>query len=160
MPTISTFQTVLRAFGWRGLVRRVAYVAVLRSGIVQRQAPLALDLQDSDPLTWSFRFDLDRLRAAYDLLDHRTDRIRAETVAADLILDSQLTLYGWATKQVSWPPRWHVNPFTGHEYPQVHWTQLSDNDPAAGDIKDVWELSRLPFTTTFARAYVLTVDDR
>jgi hypothetical protein len=42
----------------------------------------------------------------------------------------------------------------------VHWSLLSDNQPANGDIKDVWEMSRLPFTSTFARAYALTGDGR
>jgi len=42
------------------------------------------------------------------------------------------------------PPDWHANPFTGERIvqPERDWWLISDFDPAIGDIKLIWELSR------------------
>lgn len=41
-------------------------------------------------------------------------------------------------------PDWHRNPFNTNRFPDPHrpWWQISDFDPAVGDIKVIWELSR------------------
>jgi hypothetical protein len=47
---------------------------------------------------------------------------------------------------------WLENPFTGYQYPgDRHWTKIEDIVPGAGDIKDVWELSRFSFLYTAIR---------
>jgi hypothetical protein len=62
---------------------------------------------------------------------------------------------------VAVPPDWHRHPLTGHRYdPGVHWSELSDHDPGAGDIKDVWELSRLGWLQGDLRRWAETGDDR
>lgn len=61
--------------------------------------------------------------------------------------------------EVGMPPRWHVDPFSGHEFPSNrHWTQIADF--AAGDIKLAWELSRFGFVFALVRANWRTNDDR
>ena len=151
---------MLHAFGWRGLARRAVHVAGVRSGWLARRTTARGDFSSFDPSTWPFRFDLDRVRDEYAQLTD-LDQLREAVVArAERVLAGELELYGWAWKDVGWPPRWHTNPFTGHTYPPVHWSHISDDDPRIGDIKDVWELSRLPFTCLFARAYILTGEDR
>ncbi|HEV7347457.1 alginate lyase family protein [Telluribacter sp.] len=41
---------------------------------------------------------------------------------------------------------WLTNPITGYRYdPTLHWTQIPDLSPEAGDIKYVWEKSRFTF---------------
>lgn len=151
---------ILRAFGWRGLLRRAAYMARLSSGVLRRQLPPADDFSRAPIASWTHTFDLDAIRHNY--ADKGLDKlVEAQVVAdADRVLSGQQQLYGDRWHDVGWPPRWHVNTFTGHEYPRVHWTEIVDDDPERGDIKDVWELSRLPFTFLLARAHVLTSDDR
>lgn len=51
------------------------------------------------------------------------------------------------------PPDWFLNRITGATCHQVDkpWWQLSDFDPALGDIKGVWELSRMEWVLAFAQ---------
>lgn len=160
MRTVSRYgKLVLQAFGWRGLARRAVYLARLHSGVLRRQLPSGANFASAATFPWPHRFDLDAIRQRY--ADESLDELVRTWVVADAerVLSGEQQLYGDQWHDVGWPPRWHVNAFTGSEYPRVHWTAVNDDDPNRGDIKDVWELSRLQFTCLFARAYVLTGDD-
>jgi hypothetical protein len=136
-------RTILGAFGWRGLVRRVRYVAALQSGLLRRQTPEAADYSGFEPLTWHHRL------ATPDLCHLASDDVADR---AERLLSGHLTFYGWTERRTSWPPDWHVHPWTGHRYPAEHWSTISDDDVAAGDVKDVWETSRWTWTFLLARA--------
>jgi hypothetical protein len=79
---------------------------------------------------------------------------------ADRVLAGEIRFFGGGWRDVGVPPRWHVNSTTGYQYPRAHWTEISDDDSDAGDIKDVWEPSRFTFTLPLARAFALSNDDR
>ena len=51
------------------------------------------------------------------------------------------------------PPDWHANLFTGARVanPERPWWQIADFDPDVGDIKVVWEASRLDWVMAFAQ---------
>jgi hypothetical protein len=51
------------------------------------------------------------------------------------------------------PPDWLANPFNGQRVaePERDWWQIPDFDPAVGDIKLIWELSRLDWVLQFAQ---------
>lgn len=51
------------------------------------------------------------------------------------------------------PPDWHGNPLTGQRVrePDRPWWQIADFDPAVGDIKAVWEASRMDWVLAFAQ---------
>ena len=51
------------------------------------------------------------------------------------------------------PPDWLANPLTGQRVaaPYRDWWETPDFDPAVGDIKLIWELSRLDWTLAFAQ---------
>jgi hypothetical protein len=71
-----------------------------------------------------------------------------------------IVLYGGLALEVDVPPDWHRHPLTGHELDGgVHWSELSDHDPANGDIKDVWELSRFGWLHVGLRRWAATGDD-
>lgn len=161
MSSIVQYTTLVwRAFGWKGIVRRAFYLFRLRSGALARDLRIAADFGAASALPWIHRFDVQELREEY-VREDIVDQVREEVVGdADRVLSGQMQLYGDRWHEVAWPPRWHRNPFTCCEYPRAHWTKISDDDPERGDIKDVWELSRLAFTYLFARAYVLTNDSR
>ncbi len=72
-----------------------------------------------------------------------------------------IELYGGLALDAALPPDWHLHPLTGHRFPRdVHWSTLGDADPIAGDIKDVWELSRFGWLFPRLRAWAATGDDR
>ena len=147
---VQTVRAVMLAFGWRGLVRRLTYVVRLRSGWLRRRLPRSKDYDHFEPLDWDHALETPDLTSREDDIVQR----------AEALLKGQLRFYGWTDRQVGWPPRWHRNVFTGHEYPVVHWTEISDADPEAGDIKDVWEVSRFTWVFLLARAWARTGEDR
>lgn len=51
------------------------------------------------------------------------------------------------------PPDWLANPLTGQrvEAPERNWWQIPDFDPAVGDIKLIWELSRMYWVLALAQ---------
>lgn len=51
------------------------------------------------------------------------------------------------------PPDWLSNPITGQKMAMPHrdWWQIPDFDPAVGDIKLIWELSRMDWVLAFAQ---------
>jgi hypothetical protein len=51
------------------------------------------------------------------------------------------------------PPDWLANPFSGQRLasPERGWWQIPDFDPAVGDIKLIWELSRMDWVLAFAQ---------
>jgi hypothetical protein len=59
----------------------------------------------------------------------------------------------WPVKLREAPPDWLVNPLTGQRICEPHrpWWQIADFDPAVGDIKLIWELSRMDWVLAFAQ---------
>lgn len=59
----------------------------------------------------------------------------------------------WPLKLGSSPPDWLANPLTGQRMPAPHrpWWQIPDFDPAVGDIKLIWELSRMDWVLAMAQ---------
>ncbi|WP_283190306.1 alginate lyase family protein [Pseudomonas sp. PMCC200344] len=65
-------------------------------------------------------------------------------------------LFGhWEYSVTSAPPDWHCNPLTGArvDQPQRNWWEIPDFDAQLGDIKLVWELSRLDWLLAFAQRF-------
>ena len=57
------------------------------------------------------------------------------------------------------PINWHLNPITKNEVDKnIKWYKIPDFDPVRGDIKAIWEASRLTHFFYFARAYMITKD--
>jgi hypothetical protein len=153
-------RTVLHAFGVTGILRRVVYELGLRSGAIARRLPVRDGYDHFAPLVWRHRFDLPTIHAGYARLpDADGLRARLEEDVSRVIGGTQ-RLYGWMDVEVGWPPRWAVDPSSGVAWPDEHWTRIPDDAPEIGDIKDVWELSRLPATFLLARAYASSSDER
>lgn len=66
---------------------------------------------------------------------------------------SALLFSHWPSPVSSAPPNWFANPFTGRRVtqPERAWWQIPDFDPAVGDIKLVWELSRMDWVLAFTQ---------
>lgn len=59
----------------------------------------------------------------------------------------------WPYVVTSDPPDWLANPLSGKRVaaPERPWWEIPDFDPAVGDIKVVWELSRMDWVIAFAQ---------
>lgn len=130
-----------RTWGAKGLVRRAGYEATRRSG----------RLTAAEERWLARRGPIPTLRSA------------GVTVPAGVVVGDVpggIVLYGGLALDASIPPAWHAHPITGHRYPDdVHWSALSDADPIAGDIKDVWDLSRFGWLLPRLRQWAATGDD-
>lgn len=77
-------------------------------------------------------------------------------VAAPPVADWQeaARLFGrWTVTVGPQPPDWLANPLTGQRIPEPGrmWWQIPDFDPQVGDIKLIWELSRMDWVLAFAQ---------
>lgn len=59
----------------------------------------------------------------------------------------------WPIGVSAQPPDWLANPLTGERMavPGRNWWEIPDFDPAVGDIKLIWELSRMDWVLAFAQ---------
>jgi hypothetical protein len=99
----------------------------------------------------------------------RVRRLRADLVSGPFFAPSRLPPVS-ATPVSSWhraarllsfwlfevsaePPDWLANPLTGKRMPEPQrpWWEIPDFDPAVGDIKLLWELSRMDWVLAFAQ---------
>ncbi|MFC5461619.1 heparinase II/III family protein [Massilia niabensis] len=67
--------------------------------------------------------------------------------------DSGMLFSRWPFAISDAPPDWLANPLTGQRMPDPHrpWYLIPDFDPAVGDIKLMWELSRMDWVLAFAQ---------
>jgi hypothetical protein len=121
------------ALGPRNIVRVLTYRLLLRAGVhaVQR---VAIDPAPTGPF-------------------FADPRARSALTPATAWRESA-HYFGWATPPLpSGPPHWHQNPLTGAVATGTErpWWEIPDFDPALGDIKVVWEASRLDWAMVFAQ---------
>ncbi|MCK5136195.1 MAG: heparinase II/III family protein [Bacteroidales bacterium] len=77
---------------------------------------------------------------------------------ANRIIQGEICYYSFHWKNLGSPPNWFKNPFNEEQYPnnQAHWSRLPDFHPTVGDIKNIWEASRLDWIITLSRAYMVS----
>ena len=76
------------------------------------------------------------------------------SLAAPSHWDTESLYFGWWKQPLGeGPPDWHVNPFNGARVssPDQPWWLLGDFDTGVGDIKTVWEASRMDWVLAFAQ---------
>jgi Heparinase II/III-like protein/Heparinase II/III N-terminus len=86
---------------------------------------------------------------------------RRVVVAADQILAGQWQLLG-AMRRDMVDPDWFFDPITGSRAPQVDYCFKVNHrsEEVTGNVKQVWELSRLHHLTVLATAFCISRDDR
>ena len=73
---------------------------------------------------------------------------------------TEILLYGAVPVRIPEGEGWHRHPLTGHTFDgSAHWSTLSDASADAGDIKDVWEPSRLGWLLPRLRHWAASGDD-
>ncbi len=130
MPS-GLYAKTLLALGWRNVAATAAYRLALKFGLhpVQR---LKAELRDT-PFFASSSGPVDRLAAMRGA-------------------EGGLRPFGWAAPlDRATPPDWHANVLTGKKASaeSAPWWTIPDFDPALGDVKAVWEPSRLGWLFAF-----------
>lgn len=97
-----------------------------------------------------------RLRAAVPQGPFFAAGVQQPVVAVPAVFgwqDSGTLFSRWPMPLTRQPPDWLANPLTGRRVaaPERGWWQIPDFDPAVGDIKLIWELSRMDWVLAFAQ---------
>ena len=73
--------------------------------------------------------------------------------------ENALVYFGCHSFAIDRFPDWHLNPFNGQRADATsHWSAIADFNPALGDIKTVWEPSRLDWAVPMAQQAALGDD--
>ncbi|MFC3149137.1 heparinase II/III-family protein [Piscinibacterium candidicorallinum] len=77
----------------------------------------------------------------------------ADAAAVSSWTSSALLFGRWPIWIGNDPPDWLANPLTGQRipHPERHWWEIPDFDPVVGDIKLIWEFSRMDWVIAFAQ---------
>ena len=85
---------------------------------------------------------------------YRSSALQAVPVAAvyDWQISAKIFSF-WPIQVGKQPPDWLANPLTGKRIaaPERSWWEIPDFDPAVGDIKLIWELSRMDWVLAMAQ---------
>ncbi|MBG9814569.1 hypothetical protein ABD68_24345 [Bacillus endophyticus] len=102
-----------------------------------------------------FDFNIDAIKAFLNALP--MDK-RAEIISvADEAINGVITGFSSIKLDYGKPINWHYNPLTAKESSkEIKWYKVPDFDKEVGDIKVIWEASRLTHFFYFVRAYLLT----
>lgn len=91
---------------------------------------------------------------------HPNSSLKDIVVMANTIICGKLSVFGRPLNLKDFPP-WHEEVFHGYTVPTKFWKKISFLDGAKiGDSKIIWELNRLQFVISVAKAYFLTGDSR
>ncbi|MGD7053940.1 heparinase II/III domain-containing protein [Sutcliffiella horikoshii] len=106
-----------------------------------------------------FEFDIPTIQ---DFLEGLPEEKKAELVlVADKAINGIVTGFSSIELDYGNPINWHYNPLTRAESKKnVKWYELPDFDQELGDIKVIWEASRLTHFFYFVRAYLITGDPK
>lgn len=81
---------------------------------------------------------------------------------SDLEPTSPIKLFGWHSLAADSPPHWHQSVLNGKVLDRAdkHWSKIDDFQSGIGDIKGIWEPSRLAWSLAFADQYSQSGDPR
>lgn len=100
------------------------------------------------------------LEAISDFLSNLDDEKKREIInVADKAMNGVITGFSSIELDYGNPINWHLNPLTGYENSKtLKWYKIPDFDKKVGDIKIIWEASRLTHFLFFVRSYLITGD--
>ena len=148
MRQVRIARTLLRTFGWKGLVRRSCHEVRRRVGFFLPAPKQLLQQRGRDgPRVYFYRGDLSTLPSA---------RLQRLVERGRKVMAGSYEAFGfeWRTlprNEVEW--RKHVDRL--YEFPMIQWWRI-DQLPRAADIKDIWEPARFAWVYDLVRAYDVT----
>jgi len=154
-------RAVGRTYGPRGLWERAWYEVAWRSGLLRWREGHHRPGHRPGPLTFDAALNVAGVRE-WVARQPRAEAMRSHaTAVAERLVAGHYALFGGEERDIDWTPQWHRHPSGGFIWPtDIHWTQLADASAEQGDIRDLWELSRLSVIGPLARAWALTGSDR
>jgi len=165
MKKIKRVCVILKFMGLKWALFRVIYALKLKAGFFEKKYPLKPWEYYSSNAVITGAPSLAGLAAAL-CIDKKNviarsaamgsaDGVRRTFEEADRVCDGAFTFYSCQIKELGEFPEWDKNYVSGEKLSaKSHWSKMPWN--AAGDIKNVWELSRFSWAFALARAFALT----
>ena len=161
MPNIKVIKSVISEYGINWLINRSLYGVKLKSLSAIPQTETIYEKETNYPQRISiFQIDVARLKAFINEMLSVEQKERL-TTTADKACKGIIEGFSSIDLNYGDPINWQLNPLTGRQCdPKTKWYRIPDFDEQRGDIKVIWEASRFSHFITFARAYLLTGDEK
>lgn len=157
---VKMIRSILREYGLSWAVNRSLYSIKLKMINALPVTEFFFERRISYPKRLDiFQIDVDFLKQFIKNLSEN-DR-KALIKHADDAVKGKILGFSSIELDYGYPINWQLNPLTKKECDvKKKWYQISDFDPERGDIKVIWEISRMSHFVTLSRAYLLTDDER
>ena len=169
LTRLRAYRALIRQYGWRRCLFRVAYDWKRKHGLLKRKYP-ASRWQERPLASWltrgmpgdarTYRAYREDIAVRFFFPPGSPPRPREEWRAGPVRVTRGLRdgrfPYFWHLEGSLGSPHadWFVNPFTGQrDSAERHWCDCGDFEPERGDIKFIWEASRFGWAFALARAY-------
>ena len=148
-------KSLLTEYGLGWTINRSLYALKLKMlnalPITERLFEKRVDVKRVD----IFDFDVEEIKL--HLLNLSKEKQNEIVSTADKAADGIIKGFSSIELNYGYPINWHYNPLTKREsIRHVKWYRIPDFDPERGDIKVIWEASRLTHFYYFLRAYLIT----
>ncbi len=138
--------------GWRYIFFRTGFEIKKRTGLLKSKFPIkpqfkkVYDLEVWKKEAQPFFFE------SKETLAFETHLTEDLVLAYRNLVDFEYPFFSSLHYKLGANYDWVTNPATGYRYnPELHWLDINDYDPKAGDIKFVWEPSRFSHLYTIIR---------
>lgn len=152
---INIVKSLLTEYGLKWTLNRGLYSAKLK---MMSKLPVTEKIFEKKVLVKRiniFDFNVISIKEFLERLEHSNKN--SIISIADKAIDGIITGFSSIELNYGNPINWHLNPLTGIESEKdVKWYRIPDFNPKIGDIKVIWEASRLTHFLYFCRAYLIT----
>lgn len=161
MPSIRMMNSVLSEYGFNWAVHRALYSVKLKTMNKTSFLENCYEKKTAYPSRYDlFQIDVQSLQ---HFLQNELDEEQKRQLITLADQACEGIIKGFSSIKLDYgnPIDWQLNPLTGKRIDQkVKWYKIPDFDKERGDIKVIWEASRFSHFITFARAYLLTDNNK
>lgn len=156
---INTLKSALTEYGVGWTINRGLYSAKLKMMAKIPSTEKIFEKRVNIKRIDIFDFDIDLIKHFLSKLKNEEKKEIIEV--AEKAINGVITGFSSIELNYGHPINWHLNPLTGYENRKdLKWYRIPDFDKKIGDIKVIWEASRLTHFLYFARAYLITNDKK
>lgn len=152
-------KSILAEYGLAWMINRLLYSAKLKMMSMVPATEILFENKVEVKRIDVFNLDVDRVKSFLSELP--TDEQNKIVEVAEKARNGIVTGFSSIDLNYGNPINWQLNPLTGKASNiRSKWYKIADFDAQRGDIKIIWEASRLTHFFYFARAYLITNDKK
>lgn len=152
---ITMIKSILAEYGLGWVINRLLYSAKLKLLSVLPATDALFEKKVEVKRIDIFSLDIDRIKGFLSALP--ADKQNKIVGIAEKAIHGVITGFSSIELDYGNPINWQLNPITGETTNiKSKWYRISDFDAQRGDIKVIWEASRLTHFFYFTRAYLIT----